>query len=204
MARSKKGGVLNFINTRFACKQNWQITMEMIKEKQNKVFDKLKGDFKYTNLMQIPRIEKVVISTGTGRITKDKHRIELIQDRLAKITGQKISPRPAKKSIAAFKLREGTIIGYQVTLRGERAENFLNKLINIALPRTRDLRGISRKSVDEMGNLTIGIKEHTIFPETSDEELKDVFGLSVTVVTTASNKSEATKYLETLGIPFKK
>jgi large subunit ribosomal protein L5 len=177
--------------------------METIKEKQNKVFKELKDNFGYKNTMQTPRIEKVVISIGTGKIGKDKQKIELIQDRLGKITGQKVSPRPAKKSIASFKLREGTVIGYQATLRGERAENFLNKLINIALPRTRDFRGIDRKSVDEMGNLTIGIKEHTIFPETSDEELRNVFGLSITVVTTASNREEAAKYLETLGIPFK-
>jgi large subunit ribosomal protein L5 len=177
--------------------------MEMLKDKQSKIFDSLKEDFGYKNKMQTPRIEKVVVSTGTGKIV-DKQKIELIQDRLAKITGQKVSPRPAKKSIASFKLREGTVIGFQVTLRGARSEDFLNKLINVALPRTRDFRGISRKSVDEMGNLTIGIKEHTIFPETSDEELRDVFGLSITVVTSSDNKKEATKYLETLGFPFQK
>ncbi|HJN62725.1 MAG TPA: 50S ribosomal protein L5 [Candidatus Paceibacterota bacterium] len=177
--------------------------MEMIKDRQLKVFDSLKNTFGYKNKMQTPQIEKVVVSTGIGK-EKDKQKIQLIQDRLAKITGQKVSPRPAKKSIASFKLREGNIIGFQVTLRGKRAENFLNKLINIALPRTRDFRGIPKKSVDEMGNLTIGIKEHTIFPETSDEELKNVFGLSITVVTSASNKEEATKYLETLGFPFQK
>jgi large subunit ribosomal protein L5 len=176
----------------------------MIREKQKEVFKILKDDFKYTNTMQTPKIEKVVVSSGTGRVVKDKQRIDLIQDRLAKITGQKVSPRRAKKSIAAFKLREGTIIGYQVTMRGGRAEDFLNKLVHVALPRTRDFRGISRKSVDEMGNLTIGIKEHTIFPETSDEELRDVFGLSVTVVTSALNKEEAIKYLEHLGLPFQK
>ena len=177
--------------------------MEMLKDKQSKVFETLKEGFGYKNKMQTPRIEKVVISTGTGKIS-DKQKIELIQDRLAKITGQKVSPRPAKKSIASFKLREGTIIGFQVTLRGARSEDFLNKLINVALPRTRDFRGIARKSVDEMGNLTIGIKEHTIFPETSDEEIRNVFGLSITVVTSADNKAEATKYLETLGFPFQK
>jgi large subunit ribosomal protein L5 len=175
----------------------------MIKEKQKDVFNALKDSFSYTNIMQTPRIEKIVVSCGTGRLVKDKQKVDLIQDRLAKITGQKVSPRPAKKSIAAFKLREGTIIGYQVTLRGERAEDFLNKLIHIALPRTRDFRGIPKKSVDEMGNLTIGIKEHTIFPETSDEELRDVFGLSITVVTTAGSREEAVGYLKTLGFPFK-
>jgi large subunit ribosomal protein L5 len=177
--------------------------MELIKNKQKKVFDSLKGDFKYTNVMQTPKIQKVVVSTGTGS-TKDKKKIELIQDRLAKITGQKTSARPAKKSIAAFKTREGNTLGYQVILRGARMNDFLDRLINIALPRTRDFRGIKRTAVDEMGNLTIGIKEHTIFPETSDEELKNVFGLSVTVVTGADNPKEALFYLESLGFPFRK
>jgi large subunit ribosomal protein L5 len=175
--------------------------MEFIKDRQKKVFDSLKSEFGYKNHMQTPRIEKVVLSVGTGK-EKDKNKVEIIQDRLAKITGQKTSPRQAKKSIASFKLRQGTVIGFQVTLRGERAENFLNKLINIALPRTKDFRGLKRTAVDEMGNLTIGLKEHTIFPETSDEELRNVFGMSVTVVTTSKNKKEATKYFETLGFPF--
>ena len=143
---------------------------DFIKDRQKKVFDSLQGLFKYKNKMQTPRIEKVVISSGVGK-EKEKQKIELIQDRLAKITGQKSSPRPAKKSIASYKLRQGTVIGFQVTLRGSRAEDFLNKLINIALPRTRDFRGLKRTSVDGMGNLTIGIKEHTAFLETSDEDL---------------------------------
>jgi len=176
--------------------------MEMLKEKQSKMFSVLKETFGYKNKMQTPKITKVVVSTGTGSM-KDKQKIAIVEDSLAKITGQKASPRPAKKSIASFKLREGTVIGYQVTLRGERAYDFLNKLINIALPRTRDFRGLKKTAVDEMGNLTIGIKEHTIFPETSDEELRNVFGMSITVVTTAKNKKEATKYLEEMGFPFK-
>ena len=153
--------------------------------------------------MQSPKIEKVVISTGTGKI-QDKAQIALIQDRLAKITGQKASARPAKKSIAAFKTREGDTIGYQVTLRGERMYDFLDKLIHVALPRTRDFQGLSRTSVDEVGNYTIGIREHTIFPETADEELKDVFGFAVTIVTTADTKEGALKLLEHIGLPLKK
>lgn len=174
-----------------------------MKDKQKKVFDSLKGEFKYTNVMQTPKIEKVVVSTGIGS-TKDKKKIEIIQDRLAKITGQKASAKPAKKSIAAFKTREGNILGYQVILRGKRMNDFLDRLINIALPRTRDFRGIKRTAVDEMGNLTIGIKEHTIFPETSDEELKNVFGFAITIVTSADNSKEAIAYLESLGFPFRK
>ena len=175
----------------------------IVKEKQDKALDSLKGDFGYENPMQAPKIQKVIVSVGTGSI-KDKNKLALIQDRLAKITGQKCSPRQAKKSIASFKLREGDIIGYQVTMRGKRMMTFLDKLIHVALPRTRDFRGINRTIVDEMGNATIGVKEHTIFPETSDEELKDVFGLAITMVTSSSNKGETEAFLEHLGMPFKK
>lgn len=177
--------------------------MEPVQTRLQGVFDALKGDFNYTNVNQAPTIEKIVVSVGTGRID-DKQKIALIQDRLAKITGQKAAPRPAKKSIASFKLREGDIIGYQVTLRGERMMDFLNKLIHIALPQTRDFRGLRPASIDEMGNFTLGIKDNTIFPETADEELKDVFGLSVTLVTSASSKAEAEALLRHVGMPLKK
>lgn len=168
-----------------------------------KSFDALKQDFGYTNVNQAPTIEKVVVSVGTGRVD-DKAKIALIQDRLAVITGQRPSPRPAKQSIASFKLREGDIIGYQVTLRGTRMVHFLDKLIHIALPQTRDFRGLKTTSIDEMGNYTIGIKEHTIFPETADEDIKDVFGMSVTIVTTAKTKAEAEALLRHVGLPLKK
>jgi large subunit ribosomal protein L5 len=177
--------------------------MELIQQKQKKVFDALKGVFGYTNVMQTPRVLKVVISTGVGKV-QDKEKIKLIQDRLTKITGQKSAPRGAKKSIASFKLREGDIVGYQITLRGKRMEDFLNRLIHIALPRTRDFRGLNAESIDDMGNLTLGIREHTIFPETADEDLRDVFGLAITVVTDARTKKEARAYFEQLGFPFKK
>ncbi|MCK5591376.1 MAG: 50S ribosomal protein L5 [Candidatus Pacebacteria bacterium] len=177
--------------------------METTKEKLQKAFDNLKKDFGYTNKFATPKIVKVVVNSSTGS-TKDKKKIELVQDRMAKIVGQKVAPRAAKKSIATFKLREGDIIGYSATLRGARMTNFLDKLINIAIPRTRDFQGIERSSIDEMGNLTIGIKEHTIFPETADEDLKDVFGLSITVVTTAKTPKEAEGLLDHVGIPFVK
>ena len=175
--------------------------MSTVKEKQNTAFEKLKNTFSYTNPLQAPRVLKVVVSTGTGKIS-DKHKIEVIQDRLAKITGQKPAPRGAKKSIASFKLREGDTIGYQVTLRGKRMYDFLDRLIDIAFPRTRDFRGLSTISFDDMGNYTIGIREHVIFPETADEEIKDIFGLSATVVTTAKNKKEAEALLRHLGFPL--
>lgn len=156
----------------------------------------------YENAMQRPRVSKVVISTGVGSF-KDKGKFKIVEDRLARITGQKAAPRVAKVSVAGFKSRQGDVVGYQVTLRGERMFDFLNRLIHIALPRTKDFRGISLGSADEMGNYTLGIKEHTIFPETSDEELKDVFGLSVVIVTTAKSKTEALSLLTHLGFPFK-
>ncbi len=177
--------------------------MELIQDKQKNVFAALKGHYGWANVMQTPKIEKVVISVGTGS-TKDKNKVELIAGRLERITGQKPAPRAAKKAIATFKTRLGDKIGYQVTMRGKRAEDFLNRLIHIALPRTKDFKGITTSALDEMGNYTLGIKENTVFPETADEELKDVFGMSVTVVTTAKNKEEAKAYLTHLGFPFRK
>jgi len=178
--------------------------MKHIQELQKKSFENLKKDFGFTNVMEAPRLMKVVVSVGTGS-AKDKKRVaEIIPDRLKKITGQAPAPRSAKKSIAGFKLRQGDAVGYQVTLRGERMYGFLDKLLNIALPRTKDFRGIERKVVDNIGNMTYGIKEHTIFPETGDEDIKDIFGLAITIVTTAKSKAEATDFFEMIGVPFKK
>lgn len=176
-------------------------TTQTAKEKIAAAFSSLKDTFGYKNVMQAPRLEKIVISTGTGKID-DKGKLALIQDRLSRITGQKPSARPAKQSIASFKLREGDIIGYQVTLRGAQMESFLDKLIHIALPQTRDFRGLKTTAIDEMGNMTIGIKEHTIFPETHNEEIKDVFGLAITIVTTAKTKAEAEALLRHVGLPL--
>src|SRR3989344_2363595 len=134
----------------------------------------------------------------------DKGKVELVANRLARITGQKPAPRGAKKAIATYKTRTGDTVGYQVTLRGKRAEDFVNRLIHIALPRTKDFKGISTASIDEMGNYTLGLREHSVFPETADEDIKDVFGLAVTIVTTAKNKKVAEAYLRHLGFPFKK
>ncbi|HEV8666418.1 MAG TPA: 50S ribosomal protein L5, partial [Candidatus Paceibacterota bacterium] len=139
-----------------------------------------------------------------GKMTKDKGKVDLVANRLAKITGQKPASRGAKKSIATYKTRIGDKIGYQITLRGKRAEDFLNRLVHIALPRTKDFKGINVSGVDEMGNYSLGIKEHIVFPETADEEIKDVFGMAATVVTTAKSREEAKAYLTHLGFPFKK
>ncbi len=173
-----------------------------IKEKQKKAFDILKAKFGYKNPMQSPKLVKVIISSGTGS-QKDKKKKDLIGDRLVKITGQKVSEKGAKKSIATFKVRQGDAVGYLATLRGERMMNFIEKLVHIALPRTKDFRGIKATSAD-VNALNLGIKEHTIFPETSDEDIKDVFGLAVTIVTTAKSKEETRAFFEALGFPFAK
>ncbi len=178
--------------------------MKTVKEKEEKAFETLKGQFGYKNKMAAPHLVKIVISSATGSgIKRDKNRNDLIVDRLGKIIGQKPALRSSKKSIASFKLREGEPIGVMVTLRGGRMYSFIDKLINISIPRTKDFRGIDRKIVDAIGNLTMGIKEHTIFPEASDEELKDVFGLAITIVTTAKTRDEAMAYFDLIGIPFK-
>jgi large subunit ribosomal protein L5 len=177
--------------------------METTQSRIKNAFKALQPEFGYKNVMQSPKIEKVVISVGPGRV-QDKAKIALIQDRLALITGQKASPRPAKQSIASFKLREGDIVGYQITLRGKRMIHFVDKLIHLALPQTRDFRGLKVSAIDEMGNYTLGIKEHTIFPECGDEEIKDVFSLAVTIVTTADTPKEAEAFLRHIGFPLQK
>lgn len=173
------------------------------KKQNNNSFDSLKGAFHYKNKMQAPRLTKVVINTGVGSF-KDKKKIDIVQDRLVKIAGQKPVKKGAKVSISAFKVREGDPVAFQVTLRGARMFDFLDRLLNIALPRTKDFRGLSLRAIDDMGNYTLGIREHSIFPETADEDLKDIFGLAITVVTTAHSKEEAKAFFEHIGFPFKK
>ncbi len=179
--------------------------METVKQKEKKAYSTLKTKYGYKNVMAAPHMTKIVVSVGTGSgLKRDKDRNKFVMDRLAKITGQKPATRSAKKSIASFKIRLGDPVGVMVTLRGARMYGFLEKLINVAIPRTKDFRGIERKIVDNIGNLTMSIKEHTIFPETGDEELKDVFGMGITLVSTAKNKAEATEFFELIGVPFKK
>lgn len=163
----------------------------------------LKDQLGLKNPMQAPRLLKIVVSNGFGSV-KDKKKIELIADRLAKITGQKPVVRSTKKAIATFKTRTGDPVGYQITLRGKRMTEFLDRFIHVALPRTKDFRGLPRTSVDAMGNYTLGIKEHTIFPETSDEDLKDVFGMAITLVTSSKDKKSTLALLEYLGMPLKR
>jgi large subunit ribosomal protein L5 len=177
--------------------------MKLMKEKNKHAFKELKDKLSLKNVMQAPKIVKVVVNSGVGSLS-DKKKIDIVVDRLAKITGQKPIKRAAKKSIATFKSRQGDIVGIQVTLRGGKMWSFLDRLFNVALPRTKDFRGISDTAIDEMGNYTLSIKEHTVFPETSDEDLKDVFGFAVTIVTNQGNPKNALEFFKYLGLPFKK
>lgn len=174
-----------------------------LKEKQANAFSAMSEKFDYQNELEVPRLEKVVITSGIGSIS-NPDKVELIYDRLGRIAGQRPVPSRAKRSVASFSTREGDVIGYKITLRGNQMRNFVDKLIHLTLPRTKDFRGINPDNIDEMGNISIGISEHTAFPETSDEELENVFGLGITIVTTAKNKEEALEYLAHLGIPFQK
>jgi large subunit ribosomal protein L5 len=179
--------------------------MKSLAEKQAKVFENLGAELGITNVMQVPKVEKIIVNVGSGsRQKQDRMANDFIAAQLMKITGQKPSGRKAKTSIAGFKVREGDVVGQSVTLRGERMASFFDKLVNVALPRTKDFRGLETRVIDSMGNMTLGIKEHTIFPETGDEEIHNIFGLSLTVVTSARDKKSAEAYLRFLGVPFKK
>ena len=179
--------------------------MENVKQKESNAFVSMQKQFGYKNKLAAPRLTKIVVSVGTGTLMKkDRHKNDFVADRLAKITGQKPAIKSAKQSVSSFKIRAGDPIGVMVTLRGERMYSFLDKLIDIALPRTKDFRGISESIVDNMGNATLSVKEHSIFPEAAEEELKDVFGMGITMVTTAKTREEAVVFFNLLGIPFKK
>ncbi|OGN08346.1 MAG: 50S ribosomal protein L5 [Candidatus Yanofskybacteria bacterium RIFCSPHIGHO2_01_FULL_45_42] len=164
----------------------------------------LQKEFGFKNIMQIPRIEKVVINVGIGKIIKDDKAVDKVRKDLALLSGQKTIARKAKKSIAGFKIREGMEVGYMVTLRGKRMYDFIDRLISIALPRSKDFRGIDAGNFDERGNLNIGIKEHNIFPEISYESLKDIFSLQITVVTKAQSREQAIALLRGVGFPLQK
>jgi len=184
--------------------------MLRLKEKYKKeVIPQMMEKFGYKNPMAVPKIEKVVLNTSFGRLISGKTPEEqkkiyqpILED-LALICGQKPILKGAKKSISTFKIREGLPIGATVTLRRKRSADFLERLIHIALPRSRDFRGIDPKSIDKKGNLTIGIKEHITFPEILPERAKTIFGLEVTVVTNAKSREEGIELLRLLGFPIK-
>ena len=179
--------------------------MNRLKEKyKNEIIPNLQKEFSYKTVMQVPKLEKIVINIGCGDASHNSKKLEACVNDLLNITGQKPVITKARKSIAGFKLREGQSIGCKVTLRGDAMYNFLDKLISISLPRVRDFRGLSRKAFDGRGNYTIGIKEQLIFPEIEFDDVVKVRGMDIVLVTTANTNEEALALLENLGIPFRK
>jgi large subunit ribosomal protein L5 len=170
---------------------------------KNEIIPKLREKYGYKNIMQVPKITKVVVNMGLGEAIKNAKIIESATAEMALITGQKAVVTRGKKSIAAFKLREGMPIGCTVTLRRERMWDFLSRLVNISLPRIRDFRGVSGKAFDGRGNYTLGIKEQIIFPEIQYDKIDKIKGMNVTVVTTANTDEEGKELLRLLGMPFK-
>jgi large subunit ribosomal protein L5 len=171
---------------------------------QKEVLGALKEKLGYKNSLAVPRIEKVMINTGIGRFMQDEKAVEEIVRDLALIAGQKPVFTQAKKAISGFKIRQGLKVGLMVTLRGQRAFDFIERLISLALPRSRDFRGLEQKSVDSHGNLNIGLKEQIIFPEISHENIKNIFGMQVTIKTTAKNHKEGLELFRLMGFPIKK
>lgn len=171
---------------------------------QKEVVPQLKERFGYKNNLLVPRIQKVVINVGFGKHAKEKEAIGLIEKALTKISGQKPVMTKAKKSVSAFKLRQGQIIGAVATLRGERMYDFVDKLVNVTFPRVRDFRGISDHGVDSTGNITIGFKDYSAFPELRPEDVDTVYGLELSINTSAKNREEGLALFTALGFPFKK
>ena len=179
--------------------------MNRLKEKYlNEVVSSLMNKYNYKSVMEVPKLEKIVINMGVGDATGNSKLLEAAVADLAKISGQKPVVTRAKKSIAGFKVREGQAIGCKVTLRGEQMYNFLDKLISISLPRVRDFRGVSAKAFDGRGNYTMGIKEQLIFSEIDYDDVVKVRGMDIVFVTTAKSNDEAYDLLNGLGIPFRK
>lgn len=177
--------------------------MSRMKDKySDEVTKGLMEKFGYKNIMEIPKIEKVVINMGVGEAVSNPKILDVAVNDMMTIAGQKPVVTRAKKSIAAFKIREGMPIGAKVTLRGERMYQFLDKLLNIALPRVRDFRGVSPKSFDGRGNYTMGIKEQLIFPEIEYDKIDKIRGMDIIIVTTAKTDEEARELLKLMGMPF--
>lgn len=171
---------------------------------KNEVVPALMEKFKYDNIMEVPKLEKVVINMGLGEARDNPKLLESAVEELGIISGQKPIVTKAKKSVANFKLREGMAVGSKVTLRGDKMYEFLDKLMNIALPRVRDFRGVSATSFDGRGNYALGIKEQLIFPEIEYDKVDSIKGMDIIVVTTANTDEEAKEFLALMGMPFRK
>ena len=177
--------------------------MNRLQEKYNKeIVPKLKEEFGFKNAMEVPRVEKIVLNVGIGKYLKDSKFVESIKRDLATIAAQAPVETKARKSVAGFKIREQQVVGLAVTLRGRRMYDFLDKLISVALPRVKDFRGISPKGFDGRGNYHLGLKEHIVFPEISNEALDHIFGLQVSIVTNAGKDDPARALLTQMNFPF--
>ncbi|MEE9269565.1 MAG: 50S ribosomal protein L5 [Candidatus Krumholzibacteria bacterium] len=178
--------------------------MANLKELYKKeIIPALRKEFGFKNVMEVPRLAKIVVNTGMGEAITNSKLLDAAMDELAAITGQKPKLCRARLSVAAFKLRQGMPVGAKVTLRGERMYEFYDRLVNVALPRIRDFRGLSPKSFDGRGNYTLGLKEHVIFPEVDYDKTKSVFGMDVTIVTTAKNDEQGLMLLKFMKMPFR-
>ncbi|WP_445666786.1 50S ribosomal protein L5 [Fodinibius sp. AD559] len=171
---------------------------------KDEIISNLLEQFDYENVMAVPKLEKIVINSGVGEAVENEKVLDTVTDNLAKITGQKPVTTKAKKSISNFKTRDGMPIGCKVTLRKKKMYEFLDRLINLALPRTRDFQGVPDKSFDGRGNYSLGVKEHTIFPEINTDDVDNIHGMDITFVTTADTDEEAYALLKEFGMPFQK
>ena len=179
--------------------------MERLQEQYNKqIAPALKTEFGFKNVMQVPKIQKIVVNVGVGKVKEDKKKIDQIVEDIKRIAGQAPVKTKARKSIAGFKVRENQVVGVTCTLRGFRMYAFLDKLINIALPRVRDFQGVTKDGFDGRGNYHLGLKEQLVFPEISSESLDNVFGLEVSIVTNAGKDAPARALLKHMSFPFKK
>jgi len=178
--------------------------MTRLKQKYIKeIVPEMKKKFGYENSLAVPKIEKVIVSVGTGQALKESGLLDKIQSGLEEIAGQHPLKTRARKAISGFGIKKGDIVGMMVTLRGEKMYDFVDRLINAVLPRIQDFRGISPKAFDRRGNLTIGIKEHTVFPEVEAENVEKIFGMEITIVTTATKDEEGKKLLKLIGFPIR-
>jgi len=185
--------------------RRFDIFMERLQEQYNKkIIPALQEKFGFKNVMQAPRIVKIVLNVGLGKIKEDKKKIDQTAEDLKKISGQALVKTKARKSISGFKVRENQVVGITCTLRGFRMYSFLDKLINVALPRVRDFQGVALTGFDGRGNYHLGIKEHIVFPEVPADSLENVFGLEVSIVTNAGKDEVAKELLKMMKFPFKK
>ncbi len=214
--KKQKKQVQQVAQTKKSKKEEKEVKVEVPTEPEEKVTPRLlemykleitpmlMKQFNYKNIMQVPKLHKITLNIGVGRASQDPKLLEDALKDLELIAGQKPSVRKAKKAISNFKLRQGMAIGCMVTLRGARMYEFLDRLINIALPRVRDFRGVSDKSFDGRGNYSLGIKEHIIFPEINVDKVNRIYGMDISIVTTAKTDSEAYELLKAFGFPFRK